>query len=155
MQFRFISLIILCICAACIPAKTPPQLAFTPGAPVIVTDQIYQYETYQVAYPVGWRVITSAAETPGSVTFAAPDNQGLIFISPMPIHQPPALPDVPVERLQTETRVHIVNNDNMLYIALVVDEAFYNVLYPVFESILATIEAPRLFIPTDVTASLR
>jgi hypothetical protein len=141
-------ILFLClICAGCIPAQTPPQLEFTPGAPVVVTDQLYQHEAYQVSYPAGWRVITAAAENAGSVTLAAPDNQALVFISTSSIDNPPALPDV--ENQQVETREISLTDGTTIYTALVVDTEFQEAMQPTFDHILSSIDLPRLLIPTN------
>ena len=61
--------------AACVPANTPLQLAYTPGPAVIVTDDVYESDAFTVHYPSGWRVVTGAADAPTSVVFVAPDEQ--------------------------------------------------------------------------------
>lgn len=66
--------------SACIPAKTPPVLSSTPGAPVVVTDRLYQTTVFSVRYPTGWRVVTSAADAPVSVVFVAPDEVSTISL---------------------------------------------------------------------------
>lgn len=67
--------------AACVPARTPPQLAATPGAAVVVDGQMYQTAVFSARYPDGWRAIASPAGEPPFVTFAAPDNCTLILLS--------------------------------------------------------------------------
>lgn len=73
--------VLLAVClAACVPATVPPQLADTPGPAVVVSDHLYDSGTFQVEYPAGWRVITSAAGDPVSVIFAAPEGDALIML---------------------------------------------------------------------------
>ena len=67
--------------AACVPARTPPQLAATPGAKVVVSDQEYRTEAFSARYPAGWRAITSPAGEPPFVVFAAPDGCTVIVLS--------------------------------------------------------------------------
>jgi len=67
--------------AACVPARTPPQLAATPGAAVVVSDQVYRTAVFSARYPSGWRAITSPAGAPPFVVFAAPDNCTVIVLS--------------------------------------------------------------------------
>lgn len=67
--------------AGCVPAHTPPQLAATPGAAVIVSAQTYQTEAFSARYPAGWRVITSPSGEPPFVTFAAPDGCTVILLA--------------------------------------------------------------------------
>lgn len=85
----------------CVPADVPPQLAFTAGPPVQVTDQTYSTELFTVDYPAGWRIITAPAESPDFVTFAAPDDRAVIILSLETIESLPALADVPADRVET------------------------------------------------------
>ncbi len=66
--------------AGCIPARTPPQLAFTPGPPAVVTDRTYANLWFALRYPAGWRVVTGAADAPPSVVFVAPDDASTVTI---------------------------------------------------------------------------
>lgn len=77
--------------AACVPAATPPQLAFTPGAPVMVTDRTFSGEFFAVTIPAGWRTVTAPAENPVFVTFVAPDADALIYLTLEADAEPPAL----------------------------------------------------------------
>jgi hypothetical protein len=70
----------LLLFSACIPARTPAQLEYTPGPAVQVIDHIYDAGAFHVAYPDGWRVVTSAATSPVSVIFVAPENDALIMV---------------------------------------------------------------------------
>jgi hypothetical protein len=72
--------ILLLLLSACIPARTPVQLEYTPGPAVQVMDSTYDAGTFEVAYPDGWRVVTSAAGSPVSVLFVAPENDALIMV---------------------------------------------------------------------------
>ena len=88
---RFIIYFLACCLvalAACIPAKTPPQLGATAAAPVVVADDSYDAGAFRVRFPGGWRVITSPAGAPPSVIFAAPDNCTLIAVSAEPMDAP-------------------------------------------------------------------
>lgn len=66
---------------SCIPAETPPQLHATPGASVVVAGSTVESRAFRVTYPPNWRVITSPADAPPFVIFAAPDNCALVMIS--------------------------------------------------------------------------
>jgi hypothetical protein len=70
----------LCLAAACIPARTPPQLNQTPGPAVQVIDGVYDSGRFQVQAPSGWRVVTSAAGDPVTVLFAAPEGDALMVV---------------------------------------------------------------------------
>ena len=76
---RFLWLILLL--AACIPAATPANIAATPGEAAVITRDTYQNDVFRVVYPTGWRVITSPAGAPPSVTFVAPGNCALIIVA--------------------------------------------------------------------------
>ena len=92
--------------SACAPAaETPPNLAATPGEAVIVTRDTYANDRFSVSYPTGWRVITSPAGAPPSVTLVAPGNCQLIEIAAAPIDPAPTAPacDQPDIRPLTRT----------------------------------------------------
>jgi hypothetical protein len=72
--------LLLCL-FACVPAQVPPQLAQTPGASVVIANERYQSDVFSVAIPEGWRVVTSEAQAPLTVTLVAPDDCALIIIS--------------------------------------------------------------------------
>ena len=81
---RFIWIFALLWIAACtplIPATTPPQLEYTPGAFVTVDDDHFDAGIFRVDYPDGWRIVkTSVATAPLEVVFASPDNSMTIRI---------------------------------------------------------------------------
>jgi hypothetical protein len=64
--------------AACIPPRLPPQLAATPGPPVIVADRVYVANLFSVQAPPGWTLITGPAASAPQVVFVAPDSRALI-----------------------------------------------------------------------------
>lgn len=84
----------LWLLAGCVPATVPPQLSYTPGAPVTVTEREYSAGGFQVRYPRGWRVITSAADAPLSVIFVSPTDDALLMVSTAPIGEDPPRPQV-------------------------------------------------------------
>jgi hypothetical protein len=73
--------VILLLVAACVPLQTPPQVQQTPGPAVQITDRAFESEAFSLRYPVGWRVITSAAGDPPYAIFVAPDDAALIVIA--------------------------------------------------------------------------
>ncbi|HEX2620780.1 MAG TPA: hypothetical protein VHL11_11550, partial [Phototrophicaceae bacterium] len=78
---RLILFLTVCIlCSACVPAQIPPQLTFTPAAPLIITDHQVNFGTFQVNYPEGWRVITGPGNSVPLTTFVDPDEIGLIQV---------------------------------------------------------------------------
>src|ERR1700690_2121838 len=58
--------VMILLFAACIPASPPTDLGATPGASAIITRDSYSNDLFSVAYPTGWRVITSPAGAPPS-----------------------------------------------------------------------------------------
>jgi hypothetical protein len=86
---RCVSLLILLFIGACVPATTPPQLAYTPGPSVQVTGNEVITEDFTVERPDGWRVITSAADAPPTLILVAPDDSALIVIATEGIGEPP------------------------------------------------------------------
>ena len=95
---------LLLMLAACVPATPPPQLAFTPGAPVTVTGERVTNSVFSVARPGGWRVITSAADAPVSVIFVAPDDSALVMVARELPESPPQPQADADTSLQQDTR---------------------------------------------------
>jgi hypothetical protein len=79
---RCVAVLVLLVaaCGPIVPATTPPQLKFTPGPAVVVTDRTYETRAFTVRYPSGWRVVTGAADQPISVVFVAPDEVSTITV---------------------------------------------------------------------------
>lgn len=80
--------VLVMACAACIPATPPPHLVNTPGAAVIVTEDVITTPVFTLTPPEGWRVITSPADAPLTITLAAADNCAVMLISVQPIELP-------------------------------------------------------------------
>jgi hypothetical protein len=70
----------LVACGPIVPATTPPQLDFTPGPTVVISDNAYETGDFSVRYPVGWRIVTGAADQPTQVVFVAPDEISTITV---------------------------------------------------------------------------
>lgn len=102
---KYLLMAALLLIAGCVPATPPPHLANTPGAPVIIDGSWVITSAFRVRAPAGWRIILGAASAPPSVTFAAPDDCGLIAVSAAPID--PLSP--PNECPPVETRVERVS----------------------------------------------
>ncbi len=92
-----VSLCYVFVLSACIPAQTPPQLAFTPGAPATITDELFTNSAFSVRYPSGWRVVTGAADAPPSVTFVAADEASTITLQTNPPDEPQRDPAYRIE----------------------------------------------------------
>jgi hypothetical protein len=76
------------VLAACIPARTPPQLAATAASGIVISGDSYDAGAFRVRVPTGWRAITSPAGAAPSVIFASPDNCALIAVSAAPLDAP-------------------------------------------------------------------
>ena len=79
-NLRYIILSLLIgACAPLVPATTPPQLQYTPGAFVVVTNETFDAGVFRVDYPQSWRVVkTSIASTAFlQVVFVAPDESSI------------------------------------------------------------------------------
>lgn len=78
---RSATVLLLTIFAACTPAETPEQLRFTPGAPVVVTQNTFMTDEFSLRYPDGWRIVTGPADAPQAFTFVSPDNCAIILVA--------------------------------------------------------------------------
>lgn len=79
-QIKLWTIVLLCV-AACVPIQTPPQLDQTPGPAVQITDRVFESAGFSLRYPVGWRVITSAASDPPYVILVAPEDDAIIVVA--------------------------------------------------------------------------
>lgn len=75
--------LLISACAPIVPATTPPQLDFTPGAEVVVTDKSFDAGAFRVDYPAGWRIVKTsiAADAQLQVVFVAPDGNSRITLT--------------------------------------------------------------------------
>jgi hypothetical protein len=81
---RWFGILLLAGCGQLVPAITPAQLSYTPGPPVVITDDTYESSLFRLRYPRGWRAITSAAFSEPWVVFASPDEKALIVVAVNP-----------------------------------------------------------------------
>lgn len=107
--------VLLIVLAACVPVTPPQQLAHTPGPGVVIAADTYQSVHFRATIPHGWRVVTSAADDPVSVIFAAPEIPALLMLGTGITAAPaPAGYDGPLETdqqtvtLATGTRVTVI-----------------------------------------------
>ncbi|MDZ4771232.1 MAG: hypothetical protein SGJ24_19085 [Chloroflexota bacterium] len=73
------------------PNRVPPNLDSDAARGVTITDDTVITGAFRVDYPVGWRVITSAADAPIAVTLVAPGDCEVIVIGVESV----AAPDLP------------------------------------------------------------
>ena len=107
MRFIYLlSLLLITACTPLIPATTPPQLAFTPGAFITVDDEVVDAGDFRVNYPDGWRIVkTSIAAAPLEIVFAAPDNSMTIRIVEGVYSPPASTPDPHIYERQEQVHV--------------------------------------------------
>jgi uncharacterized protein YbdZ (MbtH family) len=133
MRNAFLLLLLLC---SCIPAKTPPQLNATAGAPVIVTERHIEFEGMQLEYPMGWRVITSAANDPASLVFAAPEDKAIIVLSTIKETTLPELATLETEATAYET---VTNANKQFHLWLVSESSSHTDFLPHLQTLLLSI----------------
>lgn len=84
-KFRYIVLFtwlgMIAVLSACVPTQTPPQLTFTPGAPIVITQHEVRTVDFVVDVPVDWRIVTAPAESASALTLVSPDEQALIYLT--------------------------------------------------------------------------
>lgn len=103
------AVIILGACAPIVPATTPPQLEFTPGAFVTVTDETFDAGSFVVDYPSSWRVVKSSiAEAEYiQVVFVAPDESD-ITLTEVETASDSTNPDEQFITLDNDVVVHVL-----------------------------------------------
>ena len=75
LRLALLSALFMAACGPLIPARTPVQLAHTPGPPIAIDSRSIRGAQWQVEDPPGWRVvrINTAAE-PLRLVFVSPDE---------------------------------------------------------------------------------
>ena len=82
---RFTLAVLLFLLAACVPAQVPPQLSFTPGPPITITENTVETAQFTVRYPRGWRVVKlSIAGAPPWLAFISDDDTLRIEVRAQP-----------------------------------------------------------------------
>ncbi|MEO8395334.1 MAG: hypothetical protein ABI700_20230 [Chloroflexota bacterium] len=127
--------------AACIPASPPANVGATPGAAAIVTQDRYQNDVFSVTYPTGWRVITSPAGAPPSVTFVAPGDCGLVIVTSAPLKDVPHSPACNADFYYTVDKRKISLGDNTITVAASAPDAEWATLHDQMDRIAASLKA--------------
>ena len=131
-----INIFFLLLFAGCVPAKLPPQLAATPGAEIIITEQEYDAGAFKVRYPPEWRVITSAATSPTAVIFASPDDTAIMLFGVDTTEAP--MPDTNAQ-IRTETRQITLENGTKVTAILNAPADSWETIAPLFEQIVESV----------------
>ncbi|MAS34959.1 MAG: hypothetical protein CL610_13200 [Anaerolineaceae bacterium] len=132
-------LLLVSLCAACVPATVPPQVAYTPGPAVQVIDGLYDSGVFRVQYPADWRVITSAAGDPVHVIFAAPDGDALMIVGEQ-VDSAPA-PAGYAGPLQSEQREIMLADGVMVTVILNAAPDDWAQRLALFEQVVASVRA--------------
>lgn len=137
---RFLYLLSLIIiggmtaCTSLVPATTPPQLAYTAGAPVVVTDDMYDAGVFRVRYPQGWTVVkNSVAGAPMSAVLVSPDETQTIQIAVEPLA--PLRPDAAMS-FSAEREIR----GNIIYVLGEAPAEQADVFEAVFEQVVASLD---------------
>jgi hypothetical protein len=138
----FLALFLL-VGAACVPATTPPQLGFTPGAPVVVTAGRIETEQFSVMRPDGWRVITSAADAPLTVIFVSPDDDALILLSTAGIGQPPSPTNIEPNTTLHDATEQVYINDLTVSVYTVAPSAQWDAIAEITQRVVGSLAAAR------------
>jgi hypothetical protein len=132
---------VLALLAACVPATVPKHLAYTPGAPVLILDGLYDAGVFTVGYPAGWVVVSSPANQPSAVTLVAPDESATIRLSTHPGLEP-----MPDEDLPNGMRLHMrqvtLADGTVVTLTLGAPIAEWEAYLAVFETVVESVQ-PR------------
>jgi hypothetical protein len=105
----FVAFIYCFAITACSPAEVPEHLQFTPGAPIVVTQNTFATDDFSLRYPDGWRIVTGPADAPQVSTFVSPDNCAIILVA-IGSAQPVTSPDCLDAVFQTTRREITLDN---------------------------------------------
>ncbi|MBZ0278474.1 MAG: hypothetical protein K8I60_20165 [Anaerolineae bacterium] len=129
-------LLLLVGCGPLVPATTPPQLAFTPGPPVVVTDRVLETAEFTVHYPAGWRVVTGAADQPSSAVLVAPDETATIQIQVGALQN-----EMFTDNLQTDIRAVTLANGLPVTAVGRASAEHWGRFLPVFEAVILSLQS--------------
>ncbi len=135
---HFVFLLVL-VLGACVPAKVPALLSYTPGPPVVITDRTVTTVAFSLIYPGGdWKVVTSEAGAPPSIYLVAPD--GVSFIR---VHVGPADDaDRPAADHQFEQRTFTLEDGTPMMAILSAPADVWDSMLEVFEQVIGSIRIP-------------
>ena len=135
-------MLVLSACAAIAPADTPPHLDYTPGPPVVITDQTYDAGPFFLRYPQGWRVITAAAFSTPWVVLTTPDETALVVLA-LNKQDARVVPANPQEdKLRRLVQVLTLSTGQPLYTVLIAPQSEWEAFMPVFDRVTASITTP-------------
>ena len=131
--------IVIAACGRLAPADLPPQLEYTPGPFVIVTDQTYDAGVFTVRYPLGWQVITPATFNTPWVVFQSPDETAVIVLA-LDVDDTQVTPEnIEQAELQRET-TQIVLDEDTVFVVLVAPRAEWGDNLALFETVSNSVQ---------------
>ena len=129
-------------CAAIAPAHPPPHLDYTPGPPIVITDQTYDAGPFSLRYPPGWRVITAAAFSTPWVVLTTPDETALIVLA-LDKQDTEVIPaNTPEDERRRLDQVLTLGTDQPLYAVLIAPQSEWERYLPIFDHVTASVTAP-------------
>lgn len=118
-------IVILAGCQQVVPMAEPAVLSATAGAPVVITQDRYQTQSFNTWYDATWTVVSSASFDEPHAYFISPAEDALILIAPITYHtddiRPPALtPDVSLVQemivLGESFAIRLITTDQLIHI---------------------------------------
>ncbi|MBK8022921.1 MAG: hypothetical protein IPK19_16200 [Chloroflexi bacterium] len=141
LQLLSVVLLLLVAATACAPVQNPPELLInTPGPGVTVTSEEVITPIFVVDYPADWRVLTSPADQPVSVTLVAPGDCELIVVSSVNLTAQPFSPSCNQKDMKVETTVVTFEDGGQVVVVGVARESEYEGFLQVWERIVASVE---------------
>jgi hypothetical protein len=135
-------MMLLSACAALAPTNTPPHLDYTPGPPVVITDQTYDAGPFSLRYPPGWRVITAAAFSTPWVVLITPDETALIVLA-LDEQDTEVVPaNTAASDLRRLDQVLPLSTGQSLYAVLIAPQSEWQTFMPIFDRVTTSITTP-------------
>ena len=131
---------VLGLVAACVPATVPRHLVYTPGAPVLILDHVYDAGVFQVRFPAEWVAVSSPANQPATVTLVAPDESATIRLSTHPDLEPMPDEDLP-NGMRLHTRQVTLADGTLLTLTLGAPVVKWDAYLEVFEAVADSVAA--------------
>lgn len=123
------------------PNRIPPvepAASATSADGVTITDRAVVAAPFRLRYPAGWRVITSPAATPLTITLVAPGDCDLVMVSVAEV-EPPLLADC--AGLAAPMRATVPISSNTAYALALGQEANLPALRAAFDAVITSLAA--------------
>ncbi len=120
------------------PNRVPPVPGDARAPWVTVTADQVRHDRFSLRYPHGWRVITSPADAPTTVTLVAPGDCALIMVSTDPSLTVPHLPNCPDTPVLLDRRAPLPSG-GMVYLTGSAPTSDLTVFQPAFDRVWQSI----------------